>query len=228
MATRTVSILEEDADLGQGLDRAEHDAARAVLRAHVIDVGKGAWNPHALGERATTLMILRGLLARRIRVASVSSVELLGPGDLLRPWERPLGLGVIPPADEFHVLLPLELALLDRTFHEQACRWPALELALSNRVLRRARNLSFLMAIGHFTRVEDRLLYAFWHLADNWGRVTADGVVVPFRLTHEMLADIVGAQRPSVSTAVKRLERAGRIARRPDRSYVLLGDPPEV
>jgi CRP-like cAMP-binding protein len=83
------------------------------------------------------------------------------------------------------------------------------------------------MAAQHFVRVEDRLLAALWHLASMWGRVTPKGTVVPFRLTHEMLANIVGAQRPTTTTAIRSLTEQGRLTRDEARSYVLIGEPPD-
>jgi hypothetical protein len=55
--------------------------------------------------------------------------------------------------------------------------------------------------------------------------VTLDGVVVPVRLTHEMIGRLVGAHRPSVTTALTQLTRTGRIRRLPH-GWLLLGDPP--
>ena len=84
---------------------------------------------------------------------------------------------------------------------------------------------AYLMAISHQTRVEDKLLATLWHLASNWGRVTTVGVSIPFRLTHEVLGEILGSQRPSVTTAIGRLQEAGQVKRGGDGGYVLLEDP---
>jgi DNA-binding IclR family transcriptional regulator len=65
-----------------------------------------------------------------------------------------------------------------------------------------------------------------WHLADRFRRSHPEGVVLPLPLSHELLAQLVGAQRPSVSRALKELERAGVVARRPDGSWWLGGEPP--
>ena len=81
------------------------------------------------------------------------------------------------------------------------------------------------MAIAHHARVDKRLELLLWHLADRWGRVTPNGVALPLRLTHELLADLVAAQRPSVTLSLQHLERDGRLARRDGVMY-LLGDPP--
>lgn len=52
-----------------------------------------------------------------------------------------------------------------------------------------------------------------WHLADRWGRVTPDGVIVPLKLTHEALGRLVGAQRPTVTLALGELVASGRVTR---------------
>jgi DNA-binding IclR family transcriptional regulator len=83
------------------------------------------------------------------------------------------------------------------------------------------------LAIAHHQRVDDRLLLTLWHLADRWGRVTPMGVILPMPLPHQRLADLVGAHRPSVTTATGELVRGGRIKRRDDGTWLLLGPPPD-
>ena len=83
------------------------------------------------------------------------------------------------------------------------------------------------MAIAHHPRVDARLLHLLWQLADRWGRVTPQGVSIPLRLTHELLADLVAAQRPSVTLSLQQLERQGEITREGGR-LMLIGDPPGI
>lgn len=66
----------------------------------------------------------------------------------------------------------------------------------------------------------------FWHLADRFGRVTSEGTVVPLRLSHSDIAELIGSQRPSVSVRLSDLAKRGILARRRDRTWVLLGEPP--
>jgi hypothetical protein len=66
-----------------------------------------------------------------------------------------------------------------------------------------------------------RLLLLFWHLPDRWGRVGRDGVTIPLRLSDEVIAQLVGAQRPTVSTALQALSREGLLTRRADRTWLL-------
>ena len=54
------------------------------------------------------------------------------------------------------------------------------------------------------------------------------GVVLPLRLTHGWLANLVGAQRPSVTTALGNLAGAGLVERLDDGSWLLRGEPPNI
>jgi CRP-like cAMP-binding protein len=117
------------------------------------------------------------------------------------------------------------VAVLDRRFARVACRWPELVARLIGRTLRRSRWLAILLTISSMPRVDARVQALLWHLADRWGHVTLDGVVVPVRLTHDMIGRLVGAHRPSVTTALSELAREGRISRLPN-GWLLRGDPP--
>jgi CRP/FNR family transcriptional regulator, cyclic AMP receptor protein len=164
---------------------------------------------------------------RTLTLGRVSSSEVVGPTDIIRPWENDLLPSLAPGVTDWRVLEPARVALLDARATELIGRWPELCGAIGGRLVRRSRSLAYLMAAQHFVRVEDRLLASLWHLASMWGRVTPQGTVVPFRLTHEMLANIIGAQRPTTTTAIHSLSRQGRLARDERRYYVLLGDPPD-
>jgi CRP-like cAMP-binding protein len=98
---------------------------------------------------------------------------------------------------------------------------------LFNRGTRRAHHLAVALAIAHHQRVDDRLMLTLWHLAERWGRVHPDGIVLPLPLGHQRLADLVGAHRPTVTSAIGDLTRAGSIGRRDNGDWVLYGSPPE-
>jgi CRP-like cAMP-binding protein len=166
-------------------------------------------------------------MVRTLRLGRVSSYEVVGPTDIIRPWEDDLIPSLVPTLTDWRVLEHSRLGLLDGRTTELIGRWPELSAAIGSRLLRRSRSLAYLMAAQHFVRVEDRLLATLWHLASMWGRVTPQGTVVPFRLTHEMLASIIGARRPTTTTAIHSLIRQERLAIGDHRHYVLLGDPPD-
>ena len=53
-------------------------------------------------------------------------------------------------------------------------------------------------------------------------------MIVPLALTHRILGQLVGARRPTVSTALAELAERGELIRRPDGSWLLRGDPPDA
>ena len=65
---------------------------------------------------------------------------------------------------------------------------------------------------------ETRVLVLLWHLAEQWGRVTSEGMVVQLRLSDQLLSTLVGCQRASVTTALQRVQDSGRLSRRCIRS----------
>ena len=154
------------------------------------------------------LLVLEGLLIRDVTVADARCGELIGPGTLLRPRDD---RGTDAPMRHevgWRVVEPARLAVLDRRFLRVAAHWPALVTALVARATERAHNLGVMVSIHSLKRVDTRLLAFFWHLADRFGKVTADGVLVPLPLTHRQLALLVGAQRPSVTSALGVARRA--------------------
>ena len=81
------------------------------------------------------------------------------------------------------------------------------------------------MAIINQARVNVRLLMLLWHLADRWGRVRSEGVVLPLHLTHSVLADLVAARRPTVTSALSELARL-ELAVPQTPGWLLRGKPP--
>jgi CRP/FNR family transcriptional regulator, cyclic AMP receptor protein len=226
-----VSILESDPDLGERLGPAERDEARLQLTARSISVGPGPWDPGAVWSKqdgpAVGLLVCDGLLTRQIVVADRPSTELLGATDLLRPWDQDGDVGLMPVEISWQVIARTDMAILDHDFLMRALRWPGVVEALLARTLRRARWLAFLVGMKQIMRVEGRLLVLFWALSERWGVVTPRGVHVRLKLTHEALGRLVGARRPSVTTALGALTAAGMIERQKD-GYLLFGDAAEA
>src|SRR5207253_2102470 len=66
-----------------------------------------------------------------------------------------------------------------------------------------------------------------WPWGGEGSHVRADGIVVPLPLGHQRLADLTGAHRASVTTAMGELRRTGAVSRRDSGEWVLHGEPPE-
>lgn len=226
-----VRVLDEDPELARSLPAESSALARRHAVAREKRLGAGPWEPQTEPEGtpcALGLLVLDGLLTRDVVCAGRECLELLGRGDLLRPWDYSDGVYAPVPFDtSWCVLQPTRLAVLDRRFTLVVGRFPELLAELVSRTLHRSRWLSLLFALSHVRRIDQRLLILFWHLADRWGRVEREGVVLPLGLTHETLAKLVGAQRPSVTVGLSQLREQGRLRRRPDGSWLLLGSAPE-
>jgi CRP/FNR family cyclic AMP-dependent transcriptional regulator len=222
-------VLLSDPDLGSGLDERRLQRAQQECIAIEVIVDRGVWQPEdGEGEAARGgigLLILDGLLVRRVGAKGRYGAELLGPGDLLRPWEHDGEDNTLPFETSFRVIDRLDLAVLDLKAAARMAAYPEVVGALVGRAMQRARHFAVSMAIAHYPRIDRRLLLFLWHLADRWGRVTPDGIRIPMRLTHTLLADLVASRRPSVTTALAQLEHEGHVSRH-DNLIVLHGEPP--
>jgi hypothetical protein len=225
-----ISIVDADPDLAELLDQSELERARREALARVQQLSRGAWDVGAAREADVHhrgFLIVDGLLSRDVDVLGRTCVELIGPGDVMRPWSWDEEGSHVQAEVGWQVLEDTRLAVLDHGLVVRIVPWPQLGLELFNRGTRRAHHLAVALAIAHHQRVEDRLLLTLWHLAERWGRVHPDGIVLPLPLSHQRLADLVGAHRPTVTTAMGELTRAGALSRRDDGDWVLHGSPPE-
>jgi CRP-like cAMP-binding protein len=226
-----VRVLEIDPDLAESLDPGSETLAlaRAAAVARVDLLEPGEWNgadeyPASAGHLG--LLIIDGLMARTVEVGNRSCAELLGPGDFLRPWVTIALDSSVPLESHWTVVDPVRVAVLDRRFANTMARFPEVAGTILDRVMLRSRWLAFHLAVCHLKRIETRLLVVLWHFADRWGRVGPKGVSVPIRVTHQLLAAVIGAQRPSVTTALSVLRRSDAIERLPDGTWLLHGEPP--
>jgi CRP/FNR family transcriptional regulator, cyclic AMP receptor protein len=219
------SLLELDPGLAPLLSAERRDAATRELRVDVRQLTRGplllerlaAASPGNIG-----LLVLDGVVAREVLLGDTISAELLGAGDVIRPWSLgATGAGL--EADVRWTVLSehAHTALLDRRFARELAPFPEVAVALMDRLNERATRLATAKAVTQLTRVDRRLSALLWHLAERWGRVTADGVLLPLRLSHRLLAQLVGARRPTVSTALAELARTGAVVRRADGSWLL-------
>ncbi len=220
--TRVVALLEADPDLGRHLEGAELEAARGQLRARVLDLREGSVSLPALDATHGDLglLIIGGALMRHASIGRVAFAELIGPGDVLRQRG---GSSVA----NWTALQPTCVALLERGVNAATARWPEVSAEILDRSVARACRLAMQVAVCHLRRVDQRLLLLLWMVADRWGRVRTDGVVIPLVLTHQTLATLVGSHRPTVTAALKKLELQGAIGRESQSVWILKGERPE-
>jgi CRP/FNR family transcriptional regulator, cyclic AMP receptor protein len=219
-------LLDLDPELAADLTPALREQVRGWLVVRVWTLPRGPW-PAAM-QREPGLMgflVLDGVLTRNVSLGKIAYPELLGRGDLLRPWQQE-ATGLLGRLDvNWQILEPCRVAVLDRRFGGIVGRWPEIVDQLLGRALNRARELDYNMAIAQLPLLELRLLAMLWHLADRWGEPAEDGVCIPVRLTHSLLAAMVLGRRPSVSSTLTELSNRGLVSRT-ENGWVLHGEPP--
>jgi CRP/FNR family cyclic AMP-dependent transcriptional regulator len=227
-----VRLPDEDPDLFSALPPKGQLEARARAVAPVVRLEGGPWSADVsefcAPESCLGLLVLDGLLVHSVVVVHEPRSEIVGPGDVLRPWQQETEVASVPFASDWQVVHAARLAVLDNRFLAFAARWPKLLTAIVERTVRRSHWLALQLAITDLRRVDDRLMLFFWHLADRWGRMGPDGVAVPLPVTHDVLAQLVCAQRPTVTSALRRLTDDGHIRRRADKTWLLAPEPPPV
>jgi len=190
-----------------------------------MKIPPGPWDPVPSDQADLGILVLDGVLLRQAQVGTAKLGELVGAGDVLRPWPdapHPDRHGRQP----WTALEPTRVALLDRDVTAALGHWPELTAAVVERAVARSRRLGLQIAVCHMRRVDRRVLLMLWMLADRWGRVRGDGVLVPVRLTHKTLGSVVGAHRPTVTAAIKKLEVQGEMSRTDD-GWLLRRERPE-
>ncbi|HZE05981.1 MAG TPA: Crp/Fnr family transcriptional regulator [Solirubrobacteraceae bacterium] len=224
-----MQVLEVDPDLGAAIPREQWPLAVRASTAPEFEFECGPWRfapppePGSFGA-----LILTGLILIRIDAATRSHIEMLGAGDVISPWVGSGSELSTPSVLTASVVARARVALLDRRFALRTARWPEVHGALIQRCIDRARRLSLQSAINALPRIEERVELTLWELAYRFGRVTREGIVLDLPISHSQLADIVAAQRPSVSTAVVRLEDQRQLSRTARRTWLLRGSPPEM
>jgi CRP/FNR family transcriptional regulator, cyclic AMP receptor protein len=224
----TASVLQQDPELLATIDPAHRDAALRESVARVLRVPSGTWDPRDqahLARGGLGFLVLSGLLVRRVGIHDRVGAELLGPGDLLRPLEHDGEEATLPFDATWRVLEALHLAVLDRRWSLRMRGYVDVGIGLTARAMLRSRRLANTLVIASYPHLDDRLLLLLWELADRYGRVRSDGVHVPVPMTHEVLSELAGARRPSVSAALGRLAAAGSVERVSD-GWLLHGEPP--
>lgn len=230
MRPSAVYLLDADPDLADMLDEDTLREARPYAVARVAEAPEGPWDAagaHPARRTDLGLLVLDGVATRDVHVAGRSATEVLGTGDLLRPWDPADDMLFVRPTVSWTVLAPLTYAILDARFALVAARWPALMSALMARAVRRSRALGYHLAVSQITGVETRVLIVLWEFAARWGHVRPDGVHLRLGLTHETLARLIGARRPSVTTALRALHDQRRVTQDGPGRWVLHGRPPE-
>ena len=212
-SSRHAFLLDLDDELAPALDARARAAARQLATARTLhaDVGECDLSPWFGAVRSVPgLLVLDGLIAVQTQAGDRTATELIGAGDLLHtPVERRDDL--LERVDRWRALRPTRFAVLDLEFADRIRPFPQIAYALLRRSGRRITDIDTLRTITSQPRLEVRLVLLLWHFAARWGRVDPAGIRVSLPLTHRLLGQLVAAERPSVSHALRRLARAGLV-----------------
>jgi CRP-like cAMP-binding protein len=205
--------------LSEGLRGEEEARVAAVLEGcPALVLREGASYPSARLPSAELLLVEDGvlLLTRLRRGASRRMIlDVAGPGTVLpRPG----------PDDRLEVLSAAWVTALPATARADLARIPgaaaALLEGLTSELQESHESLGHFSSVRHVERVRDKLL----QLARTHGRVVPGGVRLDLPLTHELLGEMVGSARETVTWAIAQLTREGFV-RREGRFYRLSVSP---
>jgi CRP/FNR family transcriptional regulator, cyclic AMP receptor protein len=210
-----VRFLVEDADLLAGVEPRLAAHLQRTVTAQLLSSTRVPFVDASPGPDVLGLLVLDGLLSRRLIVAGRSSIDLLGTGDLVRPWQKEDGGALVRDA-LWRTLAPTRTAVIDGEVVRALSAAPSVLAALVARVVDRNHSLSERLAIAQMPVLRARVMALLWHLADRWGRVEPGRTVIPLRLSHSTLAELLAAQRPSVSVALAGLVTEHHVGRGDD------------
>jgi CRP/FNR family cyclic AMP-dependent transcriptional regulator len=208
-----VRLLDVDPELGSRLSGAELARARESAMVPALHLTQGQWDIQQLrrarGVRGEVygFVLASGAITLDVSLGARTATRALARGELilLDGWDN----DTLPARWGWTVLEPSTIGVIDERLEVIAQHWPKLMTSLVIRAADQARHAMLQQAISQLPRVEDRLLAAMWSLADARGVVRQDGILVPLSLTHEALAQMVGARRPTVSLGLKALSTRG-------------------
>jgi CRP-like cAMP-binding protein len=195
-------------DLFAGLDDSALRAAVRELDAVVVPAGE-EFDIAASG--AVCGVVGGGRLALAFIAAEdrERTIGMLEEGDVIvRPTD---GWATVGPRVRCFAIEDALMHLVDRSRLDAWMHDPALAANVVRVLSAQIADRELAVAIALEPRVERRLLLKLRQLAERWGRVTPDGIRLDLRLTHQELANMVGAVRESVTIALGRLASAGEI-----------------
>jgi CRP/FNR family transcriptional regulator, cyclic AMP receptor protein len=194
----------------------------ARLAEATVEVPAGAWDPWAVQTVAAqgfTMLIVHGVLLSELRLRGEPTAQLLLAGETVDPLacrDRVLSSDRMT----WRALEEATVVVLGARFLAATQRFPQLTAALCRQQAAQINRGIRFAAVTKLPRVEQRIVAFFCAVAEERGRVVADGVLVDLPLTHECLGHLIGAKRPTVSLALKTLAR-DRLLTRQGRQWLL-------
>jgi hypothetical protein len=201
------SLLEADPALAAALGSEATAELGHERILSVLAVPAGPWLPperDALDGGIVAVVVLDGLLA-----AGTPSC-LIGPGDVLEPWDRNVVWTACTPA---------RLALLGTRFIDALQAWPG----ASAGVLGRAGGGT--PEIAGFGAVDERMLDLLWQVAARWGVSHRNGVGLPRALGMTAMGALLGVSERRADAAFSLLAARGSVSRGDGSGWRMLPAP---
>jgi CRP/FNR family transcriptional regulator, cyclic AMP receptor protein len=221
-----VPLLEAKLELTRHLAPQERaELSTITLPAIELPTGPLQLDAVLLANDAFGAAVIDGMVVQSLQIGEHSGVQLLGPGDLL--LQAGDGSPTWLPRVELRLPGPGRVVLLGDGFLGVARRVPRLVSALYECVADQLQRVNGQLVICQLPRVDQRVLAIMWLLAESWGQVTSGGVRLPLALTHETIGALIGARRPTVTLALRKLTQQGSILHQ-DSGWLLLEPPPEA
>ena len=143
------------------------------------------------------------------------TVALLEPGEIFGEIEA---LDNRPTAAVAESLNALEAVTVCEIQHKDYVRYlhqfPEIAIKVLKLVGARARQLEARMEDLAFMSVPSRLANLFIELSEKYGEESSSGIQIRVRLTHQNLADLVGANRETVTAILGEFRRGGIITQK--------------
>jgi CRP-like cAMP-binding protein len=139
------------------------------------------------------------------------------------------GMLLVPPGlgERLEALTPSRITIVSADSLRVLLGLPAVAVAIADALAEALRDRQATIRNCAHVRHSERVLEKLLQLARTYGRAVPGGVRIDFPLTHQLLADMVGSARETVSLALSDLAREGLFHRQQCR-YVLRMDPDEL
>jgi CRP/FNR family transcriptional regulator, cyclic AMP receptor protein len=222
-----VRFFEIEPDLLCRLGATDADALRRQAVVPVVRIPRGKWrSPPSDSPSPGLYFILDGFVALTVLSAGKRGAEIFGSGDIIDPAPEEATYAPLAFESTWVALAPTRVAVLDGEFLRCLARCPAVSQQVLSNMTRRCEKIALDRSIAQVRGLANRIMLRLWEVAGRWGTVTAEGTVLPLRLSHETLGELLGASRPSVTDAIHELMRDGKLERGTDGRWILLRKQP--
>jgi CRP-like cAMP-binding protein len=214
--------MEIDPDLIKTVPAQDQEAARRVPLVTRHELPAGHLDTQTLitdDEMPFGVLMVEGAVCRDTALGRHSSCHLFGPGAIIRPRDH--GNDSLPWETSWSCVTETTLAVLDHDFPLYLARWPELSEFVHRQLAIELEASLYQCAWTGLSRVDDRILALFWHLADVWGTVRPEGVAIPLPLTHRLIGRLVAAERATISLALSRLAARELLVKIGPRTWLL-------